>query len=196
MDDLDPDLALLCLRTTPISNKIRSPMELLMSRRGKANLPVSMRNQLPDAEQIGAAFRDRQDLQRRNCNLRAGAELPQLYAGQHVRFQQQPSSKWTPARIVREAAEPRSYVLETSDGSVLRRSRHHIAETPPPRAPVAELLRQPKRVRFLNDIMPAPAEAQLVATPAPAVTTEPIAERRDGFSRYGRPLKKASKLNL
>ena len=72
MDDLDPDLALLCLRTTPISNKIRSPMELLMSRKGKANLPVNMRNQLPDAEQIGAAFRDRQDLQKRNYNLRAG----------------------------------------------------------------------------------------------------------------------------
>ena len=57
MDDIDPDLALLCLRTTRISNKIRSPLELLMSRKGKANLPVSMRNQLPDAEQIGAAFR-------------------------------------------------------------------------------------------------------------------------------------------
>ena len=176
MDDLDPDLALLCLRSTPISKKIISPLELLMSRKGKANLTVSMHNQLPDAEQIGAAFRDRQDLQRRNYNLRAGAELPQLYAGQHVRFQQQPSSKWTPARIVREAAEPRSYLLETSDGSVLRRSRHHIAETP---LPVAELQRQPKRVRFLDDVMSAPAEAQLVATPAPAVTTEPIAERRD-----------------
>ena len=196
MDDLDPDLALLCLRTTPISNKIRSPMELLMSRKGKANLPVNMRNQLPDAEQIGAAFRDRQDLQKRNYNLRAGTELPQLYAGQYVRFQQHPSSKWTPARIVKEADEPRSYVLETSDGSVLRRSRHHIAETPLPRAPATELQRQPKRVRFLDDVMPAPAQAQLEATPAPTVTTEPIAERRDGFSRYGRPLKKARKLNM
>ena len=171
MDDLDPDLALLCLRTTPISNKIRSPMELLMSRKGKANLPVNMRNQLPDAEQIVAAFRDRQDLQKRNYNLRAGTELPQLYAGQHVRFQQHPSSKWTPARIVKEAHEPRSYVLETSDGSVLRRSRHHIAETPLPRAPATELQRQPKRVRFLDDVMPAPAQAQLEATPAPTVTT-------------------------
>ena len=59
IDDLDPDLALSCLRTTPISNKIRSPMELLMSRKRKINLPVSMRNHLPNAEQIGAAFRDR-----------------------------------------------------------------------------------------------------------------------------------------
>ena len=146
MDDLDPDLALLFLRTSPISNTIMSPMELLMSRIGKANLPVSMDNQLPDDKQISAAFRDRQDLQKRNYNMRAGAELLQLYAGQHVRFQQQPSSKCTPARILREAAEPRSYVLETSDGSVLRRSRHHVAEKSLPRAPVTESQRLPKRV--------------------------------------------------
>ena len=103
MDDLDPYLALLCLRTTPVSNTIWSPMELLMSRKGKANLPVSKRKQLPDAEQIGAAFRDRRALQKLNYNMGAGAELPQLYARQHVRFQQQPSSKRTHARIVNEA---------------------------------------------------------------------------------------------
>ena len=166
-----------------------------MCRKGKANLPVNMRNQLPDAEQIVAAFRDPHDLQKRNYNLRAGTELPQLYAGQHVRFQQHPSSKCTHARIVREADEPRSNVLETSDGGVLRRSRRHIAETLLPRAPVTELQRQPKRVRFLGDVTPAPAQA-LEATPAPTVTTEPIADRRDGFSRYSRPLKKARKLNM
>ena len=129
-------LALVCLRTTPISDNIRLPMELLMIRKGNDNLPVSMRNQLPDAEQIGAAFHDRQALQKRNYNMRADAELPRLYAGQHVRFEQQPSSMWTPARTIREAGEPRSYVLETSDGSLLRLNRHHIAETPLPRAPV------------------------------------------------------------
>ena len=193
IDDLDPDIALLCLRTTPISNKIRSPMELFVSRKDKANLPVNMRNQLHNAEQIGAAFRDRQDLQKHNYNLRAGAELPQLHAGQHGRSQQQPCDKWTPARIVREAAEPRSYVLETSDSRVLRRSRHHIAETPLPLAPVTELQRQPKRIRFLDNVMPAPAQAQLEATLAATVTTEPIAERRDGFNC---PLKKACKLYL
>ena len=48
-----------------------------MSRKGTSNLPVNMRNQLLDAEQIGAAFRVRRDLQKRNHNIRAGAELPQ-----------------------------------------------------------------------------------------------------------------------
>ena len=43
-------------------------MELLMCRKGKANLSVNMRNQLLDAEQIVAAFRDPNDLQKRNVS--------------------------------------------------------------------------------------------------------------------------------
>ena len=62
-----------------------------------------------------------------------------------------------PARIVRETDEPGSYLLETSNGSLVRRSRHHIAETPPPRAPVVEQQQSPKRVRFLEDAVPEPA---------------------------------------
>ena len=64
----------------------------------------------------------------------------------------------------------RGRMLETSDGSVLRRSRHHIAETPLPRAPATELQRQPKRVRFLDDVMPAPAQAQKKEETDSAVT--------------------------
>ena len=37
-DKVDPDMSLLCLRTTPISEKIDSPMELLTSRKARANL--------------------------------------------------------------------------------------------------------------------------------------------------------------
>ena len=76
MDELDPELALLCLHTTLISEKIRSPIEMLMGRKAKANLPISMRNQLADSEQINAALRDRQVSQKSNYDSRAGAELP------------------------------------------------------------------------------------------------------------------------
>ena len=165
-----------------------------MGRKAKANLPVSMRNQLPDAEQIGAALRDRQALQKHNYDKRAGVEFPQLYAGQHVRFQYQPVGNWIPARIVRETDEPRSYLLETSDGSLLRRSRHHIAERPLPRTPITEPQQPPKRVRFTDDVMPEPALPQ--AMPARATTTELAVASRKGFSRYGRPLKSTHKLNL
>ena len=194
MDERDPELALLCLRTTPISGKIRSPIEMLMGRKAKANLPISMRNQPADSEQTSAALRDRQVSQKSTYDSRVGAELPQLYAGQHVRFQYQPSGNWMPARIVRETDEPRSYLLETSNGTLLRRSRHHIAETPPLRAPVVEQQQSPRRVRFLEDALPEPAPPDAMTTREP--TTAPADASRDGFSRYGCRLKKTHKLNL
>ena len=38
--DTDPDLSLLCLRTTPIDNNLSSPAELLYSCQLRSNLPV------------------------------------------------------------------------------------------------------------------------------------------------------------
>ena len=37
----DPELALLCLRTTPVSANIPSPIEIMTGRKAKANLPSS-----------------------------------------------------------------------------------------------------------------------------------------------------------
>ena len=178
MGELDPELALLGLRTTPISEKIRSPIEMLMGRKAKANLPINMRNQLADPEQINAALCDRQVSQKSNYDSRAGAELPQLYAGQHVRIQYQPNGNWVPARIVRETDEPRSYVLETSNGSLLRRSRHHIAETPPQRAPVVEQQPSPKRVRFLEDAVPEPEPPDVTTASGTTTATGRCKKRR------------------
>ena len=75
MDELDSELALLCLRTTPISDKIRSPVEMLMGRKAKASLPTSMRNQLADSEQMNSALRDRQVSQKSNYDSRVAATI-------------------------------------------------------------------------------------------------------------------------
>ena len=75
MAELDSELALLCLRTTPISDKIRSPVEMLMGRKAKASLPTSMRNQLADSEQMNSALRDRQVSQKSNYDSRVAATI-------------------------------------------------------------------------------------------------------------------------
>ena len=43
-DGLDPELALLCLRSTPIDNKLPSPAEMLYTRKIQENLPVKVSN--------------------------------------------------------------------------------------------------------------------------------------------------------
>ncbi|KAK7094506.1 hypothetical protein V1264_006061 [Littorina saxatilis] len=44
----DPDLALLCLRTTPLSSSILSPLEILTGRKARSNMPIKL-NSLPNA---------------------------------------------------------------------------------------------------------------------------------------------------
>ena len=49
---MDPDMAMLCLRSTPVDNTIPSPAELLYSRQLTGNLPVKMQNTIPRKEEV------------------------------------------------------------------------------------------------------------------------------------------------
>ena len=95
-DQTDPDLALLCLCTTPVTDRIPSPMKLLMAHRAKSTMPVCIRNTLADRERIHTAYEQRQDQQKHQYDKRAGNNQPALYAGQHVRMQKTDGT-WTPA---------------------------------------------------------------------------------------------------
>ena len=123
---MDPQTALLCLRTTPVSSTLPSPMKMLMGRKAKSNLLVSIRNNLPD---------------------RDGIQLPNLHIGQHVGVQDHCDGTWTVAKVIQKCEEPRSFVVETPNGSRLRR---HIRDIPEP--PKLRLQLDPppvtRRVRF------------------------------------------------
>ena len=55
-------------------------------------------------------------------------DLPNLIAGQWVRVQDQDTRRWSPAIIRQACAEPRSYIIGTPTGQVLRRNRRHLKE--------------------------------------------------------------------
>jgi len=121
----DPDLALLCLRTTPISPTISSPMEILTGRKARSNLPTkthikddSTREELIERQATQKKYHDRQ-----------AKDLPDLHLGQPVRVQDQ-AGKWREAKITQKCPEPRSYVLSTPTGQELRRNRTHIRSVP------------------------------------------------------------------
>ncbi len=138
----DIDLALLCFRSIPIDDKLKSPCELLMNWKVKANLPVCMRNQLEDLEHIEQQLSARQQKQREAFNSSAGPQLLQLWPGQRVRVQETPTGTWIPAVVTRKDYEPRSYWVRTPNGSEVRRNRVHIGEcpSPPTRAPLAHCM--------------------------------------------------------
>ena len=196
-DRIDPYMSLLCLHTTPISSSLPSPMELLVGRKAKSNLPVTMRNPLPNRESIYSALESRKFNQKQHYDTTARAELPTLSLGQPVRIQDQHSGTWTVAKVVEKCVEPRSYVIETPNGAQIRRNRKHIKEIPEPYKPADCLSQVGKRITFANNEQPESTSATEQAQPSDHnIPTAEADTRREGYSRFGRRLIKTAKLDL
>ena len=124
-DGLDPELALLCLRSTPIDNKLPSPAEKLYTRKIRGNLPVKVSNVLPSRDKIYEHLKERQEKQKLYHDQRA-KELPPLMEGQPVSAQDPRSGHWSPAKVLSKYEEPRSHVVQTQEGTKVRRNRQHL----------------------------------------------------------------------
>lgn len=129
---------MLCLRATPLDHSIPSPGELLYNRRLRANLPIRVRNTVPQRDTVQEQLIRRQETQKLYHDQHAQHDLPPLHTGQHVRIQDQTTNLWSPASVQDVCNEPRSYVVATPTGSVLRRNRRHISEAPQQRQSVCD----------------------------------------------------------
>ena len=119
----DPYLALLSYRTTPLSNGFSSS-QLLMSRRLRSNLPMSVEQRKPEVPNM-QLLRKREVDQKRKKKVTYDKRhkvqhLPLLKAGDSVWI----SDKTTTGTVLRETY-PRSYLVSTPK-EILRRNRNHI----------------------------------------------------------------------
>lgn len=121
----DNNSTLLCICTTPIDHRLPSPAELLFGRPIQSNLSAKITNNREDKDSIHDRFTEKQVKQKQQYDRHA-KELPKLSTGQEVSVYDHPTGKWIPATIVKESKEPRSYVLKTVSGAILRRNRKHI----------------------------------------------------------------------
>ena len=165
-DGNDPDLTLLCLRTTPISPKIPSPSELITGRKPRANLPTRHTGN-PTDDLIREKLQDRQITQKSYHDTKA-KDLPPLTPGQHVTFQDQPSSRWKEATIKEKCREPRSYVVETPTGKTLRRNRVNIRSLPQ-----RQRLQPENAESLVPDKTPTPVNAAVNDQTSPTGITSP-----------------------
>ncbi|CAI5673637.1 unnamed protein product [Oreochromis niloticus] len=118
----DPYLSLLEYQNTPVDN-LKSPAQLLMSRRLRSILPATPK-QLEPQVACQQTVRERREVcqQRQQTYFnRAARPLPQLHTGTPVRFSQQDGS-WKPAVVTRCANMFRSYNITTDTGQVYRRN--------------------------------------------------------------------------
>ena len=53
--------------------------------------------------------------------------LPRLSSGDVVRYKRE--GNWEPAVVINRSETPRSYYIQTSQGNMLRRNRHHLKLT-------------------------------------------------------------------
>ena len=97
------------------------------SGRNAVGLYQESTNKLGNKEEIYERLQQRQEVQRTNHDQHS-RDLSPLFPGQNVRIQTLPSSLWSPAVVREKCQEPRSYVVETQNGRVLRRNRRHIRE--------------------------------------------------------------------
>ena len=118
-------MTLLNLRATPIDNKLPSPAELLLGK------PIS--TLLPNHGDLGQEeqrkyLQQKRERMKEEYDKRCQQELPPLYKGQAVKILDKNTKTWCPATITKKCEEPRSYIVQTPNGTNLRRNRSHLRE--------------------------------------------------------------------
>ncbi|KAJ8416486.1 hypothetical protein AAFF_G00357740 [Aldrovandia affinis] len=121
---VDPHLAMLNLRNTPVTGMAYSPAQLLMGRVLRSNLPISNAALQPSTPvNVREGLARCQWRQKESYDKTAAPLLP-FRTGERVRMET--AQGWQPASIVRAREEPRSYDIITPSGATYRRNRKHL----------------------------------------------------------------------
>ena len=109
----DPHKAIAIYRTTPLSDKLPSPFQLLYGRRPQTDLPQYTKS---DPNQITALRHKDKNEAKPEINLPVGT---------HVMFTTPPNKKWYPA-VIEEYLGYRSYKIRAADNAQYVRTRYHL----------------------------------------------------------------------
>ena len=216
MSRTDPNIALLCLRATPIDSHLPSPADVLFRRPLQDNLPKKFQRNIVD-ESITDRLQQRQETQKLyhdNCSKK----LPSLTPGQKVVIQSAKTAKWEPATVVGKAeGVPRSYNVSTPTGSELRRNRSHIRPIPQESkgvrfnlqsgaaaAPLREARRESSAIAYATPSPSRSPDLETSSTPSDTMISSELANTTtDGgttssqhVTRSGRHIKAPARLDL
>ena len=124
----DTNLAMLIYRATPLTTSIPSPAELLNGRKFRALLPTRSSILNPHCQVVREQMVKDKNKMCEHYNKTA-RDLPPLPQNQRVYVQVHPQcNQWTPATVTKTpvASQPRSYSVETTNGTQLVRNRRFI----------------------------------------------------------------------
>jgi len=207
----DIDLALLALRTTPLSSNIPSPAELLNGRVFKSTLPAKIQPS-KNQEEVRNWVKVRQDNQCYYYN-RHTKELPELHRDQAIYVQDPVRKTWNPARVIDQGETPCSYLIETGTGAQLRKNRIHLIPSnasnnlannlssciPQGRMTAQSSSANPRESTTAGNSANNPSSGNLIIRPSnsnPQCPTFTEAEKGPRKSRVGREIRAPERLNL
>ena len=127
----DPYLALLASRNTPFEGQ-KSPMQLLINRRGRTTLPTAtkmFKPRLTSPIKFLDTRKNEQAKQKRYYD-RSAHPLSPMKSGDQVRIRQH--NLWKPAVVLKPADSQRSYTVRTDEGGEYRRNRRHLRKSVTP----------------------------------------------------------------
>ena len=153
----DACLALLEYRNTPVKGMNYSPSQMLNSRRLKSKIPVATAALEPEvACDARVQLKQRQENMVQLYNQRA-KNLRPLTETETVRVRE--NSKWKPALVLQKHDAPRSYVVQTEGGSLLRRNRRDLLKVPPGSTAFRPAPPPTKELIVVESEMPTPKKA-------------------------------------
>ena len=122
----DIQLTLLNLRATPIDTGLPSPAEMIFGKPIATMLP--QRGMPAPIEQSERFAQQQANMKTHHDQSSRHVDLPPLYKGQKVRILDKTSKTWCPGTVLEKCQEPRSYLVETPNGTRVRRNRSHLRD--------------------------------------------------------------------
>ena len=103
-------------RNTPLSHKLQSPMQILQPWTARIQLPMSSTARIQQG--LGS---EQLRVNKKNKHLLTH----DYHIGQSVMYLNPINKSWYPARIRGLYQEPRSYKIETDNGTIYRKTQNH-----------------------------------------------------------------------
>lgn len=189
----DPFLALMAYRSTPVAPTGVSPCQLLMGRRINTRIPTLKRNllpQWPDLAKVRATDQKAKATNSYYYNRQHGVRpLSKLQPGNTVRIKLDGEKTWRQAGVVKSLYDtPRSYIIETPDGTY-RRNRRHLQVVPSARE-TFQGEPSPVEPTLVEPLPPPPPTPQAIPASPVAVSMTPTKNPDVSTTRSGRVIVK------